>query len=160
MGAWNPPLTGSFTGGLQTLGAAPTVTAALTEGASFNLTGTLTVSGDPCFSMLATEADNPGISIGDLASFEMSDGSNVVDFMGRIAQAPGLPTDYDANYTVIAGCTEQSGVLNLSFTAGDAIPVPASGGAKTVTPKISLLLIERMKTALAARRDQRMESTR
>jgi hypothetical protein len=159
MGTWVPALSGSFSGDLSALSAAPTVTAMLAEDASFDLTGSLDVTGDPCFSMLATAADNPGISIGALSSFEMSDGTNVVDFVGRVELAPGEPTELDADYTVAAGCTEQSGELTLDSSAGDAVR-PASRQAKPTTPKINPLLIARMKTALEARRVQRMESAR
>lgn len=157
MGGWTPGLNGSFSGGIQTPDAAPTVTAMLAEDASFDVTGNMDVVGDTCFSTLSTAADNPGLSIGDLSSFEMTDGTNVVDFVGQIEQAPGLPTEYDANFTVAAGCTEQTGRLTLDVTSGDAIPLPASRAAKTVAHKINPLLIERMKTALDASRVQLMD---
>jgi hypothetical protein len=159
MGGWTPGLNGSFSGGIQIPDAAPTVTAVLAEDASFDLTGNMNVTGDTCFSVISTAPDNPGISIGDLSAFEMTDGTNMVDFVGRIEQAPGLATEYDANFTVAAGCTEQTGVLTLDVT-GDAMSASASRPPKTVAVKINPLLNERMKTVLDARRVQRMESTR
>jgi len=42
----------------------------------------MTVTNDPCFSSLAIEGDNPGISVGHLSSFEMTDGANILDFVG------------------------------------------------------------------------------
>ena len=111
-----PPLTGPFAGDMQIdpIGA-PGVTATLTEDSSFNVTGSMTVTNDPCFSSLAIEAGNPGISVGDLSSFEMTDGANVLDFVGRIEEAPGLPNQYDGNFSVASGCTEEGGVLQMNF---------------------------------------------
>jgi hypothetical protein len=83
-----PPLMGPFAGTIQIdpLGA-PSVTATMAEDANFNVTGSMMVVGDPCFSSLATEPANPGISIGELSSFEMTDGTNVLDFVGNILQS-------------------------------------------------------------------------
>jgi hypothetical protein len=149
-----PPLTGPFAGTIQIdpLGA-PGVTATMAEDANFNVTGSMTVTDDPCFSSLATKPDNPGISIGELSSFEMTDGTNVLDFVGKILQAPNLPSLYQANVTITAGCTEESGGL-LEMNFGTIPPVLALPARRSGigTHKINPLLAERMKALLAARR--------
>jgi hypothetical protein len=152
-----PPLSGPFAGTLQIdpLGA-PGVTATLAEDANFNVTGSMLVTGDPCFSSLATEPDNPGISIGDLSSFEMSDGTNTLDFVGNILQTPNLPNFYQANVTITAGCTEESGGLlemNFGTIPPDVIPSGARHSGITAQ-KINPLLVERMKALMAARPHQ------
>jgi hypothetical protein len=112
-----PPFSGSFTGTIQveSVPISPVV-ATLSENQSFDVSGSMTVTGNPCFSALATARSNPGKSIGSLTSFEMTDGTNVVDFMGTILVVQGPPDEYEAHFNVIAGCTEESdSVLILNF---------------------------------------------
>jgi hypothetical protein len=141
-----PLLSGPFAGDMQIdpVGA-PGVTASLTEDSSFNVTGSMTVTNDPCFSSLAIAADDPGISVGDLSSFEMTDGANVLDFVGRILEAPGTPNQYDGNFTVTSGCTEESGVLQMNFGTTPPGLVREANRSGVVTHRINPLLIERMK---------------
>jgi hypothetical protein len=152
-----PSLSGPFAGTIQIdpLGA-PGVTATLAEDANFNVTGSMLVTGDPCFSSLANAPDNPGISIGDLSSFEMTDGTNTLDFVGNILQTPNLPNFYQANVTITAGCTEESGGL-LEMNFGTIPPDVSPSGTRRAgisTQKINPLLVERMKALMAARSHQ------
>jgi hypothetical protein len=155
-----PSLTGTWTGtlSLANVNSMPSVTVMLAEDANFNVSGSMAVTGDPCFSSIAIAPDNPGLSIGSLSSFEMTDGTNVVDFIGSLEGVPPIPLQFDANVTVVAGCTEESGVLNI--TSGDGPAAMDSSGArnaKASTQKISPLLVERMKNLMAARRAQLMK---
>ena len=45
----------------------------------------------------------------------MTDGANILDFVGKIEEAPGLPNQYDGDFSVTSGCTEESGVLQMNF---------------------------------------------
>ncbi len=141
-----PPLSGPFAGDMQIdpLGI-PGVTATMTEDSSFNVTGSMAVTNDPCFSSLAIAVENSGLSIGALSSFEMTDGANVLDFVGRILEAPGLPNQYDANFTVTSGCTEESGVLQMNFGTTPPMLVREANHSGIATHRINPLLIERMK---------------
>jgi hypothetical protein len=147
-----PPLSGPFAGDMQIdpIGV-PGVTATLTEDSSFSVTGSMTVTNDPCFSSLAIEGGIPGISVGDLSSFEMTDGANVLDFVGKIEEAPALPNQYDAGFSVASGCTEESGVLQMNFGTTPPVLVREANRSGIATHRINPLLIERMK-ALAGLR--------
>lgn len=152
-----PSLTGTWTGtmGLTNVNSFPSVTVMLAEDADFNVSGSMAVTGDPCFSSIATAPDNLGLSIGSVSSFEMTDGTNVVDFIGSVEGVSPIPLQFDANVTVVSGCTEEAGTLNI--TMGDAPGAMDSSGARNAkagTPKISPLLVERMKNLMAARRAQ------
>lgn len=152
-----PSLTGNWTGamGLANVNTLPSVTVMLAEDADFNVSGSMAVTGDPCFSSIAIAPDNLGLSIGSVSSFEMTDGTNVVDFIGSVEGVPPVPLAFDAEVTVIAGCTEESGTLNI--TMGDppaAMDASGARNAKAGARKISPLLVERMKTLMAARRAQ------
>jgi hypothetical protein len=147
-----PPLSGPFAGDMQIdpIGV-PGVTATLTEDSSFSVTGSMTVTNDPCFSSLAIAGGNPGISVGDLSSFEMTDGANILDFVGKIEEAPALPNQYDAGFSVTSGCTEESGVLQMNFGTTPPVLVREANRSGIAKHRINPLLIERMK-ALAGLR--------
>jgi len=154
-GNFVPPLTGTLTGPMQIPGlpTAPTVTAMLDEDSSFNVTGSMVVTNDPCFSSLTTTADNPGMSIGSLSSFEMTDGTNTLEFMGIVQVAPGLPNSYNAGFTVSAGCTQESGTMELNFDSAAAV-ARASGATSNSTSaasRINPVLVERLNALRVAR---------
>ena len=150
-----PPLTGTLTGTMQITGVLgePSVTATLTEDSSFNVSGSMTVTMDPCFSSLATAPNKPGTSIGSLSSFEMTDGTNVVDFMGKILLAPGLPDSYNANFTVTAGCTEEFGAANLNFNTMATADAAAASSSKNAASSINPVLVERFNALVAIRHE-------
>lgn len=150
--AFIPPLAGSFTGTMQGIGVLgePGVTAMLSEDPSFNVSGSMTVTNDPCFSALATAPDKPGISIGSLSSFEATDGTNVIDFIGHILLGPTGTPEYDANLNVIAGCTEESGVITLDPTTSDAVSAPDASSSKSAVSPINPVLVERLKALMEA----------
>jgi hypothetical protein len=152
-----PPFTGTLTGTMQVFNVLgePGVTAMFTEDPSFSLSGSMIVINDPCFSTLATKPDNPGISIGSLSSFEMTDGTNIVDFVGHILTAGSTLTfEYDANWSVTAGCTEESGVITLDpGTLQAAASVSAASISKASASTINPVLVERFKALLAARHE-------
>jgi len=155
-GNFVPPLTGTWTGTLQLqnpAGFLGDVTAMFTEDPNFNVTGSMTITNGPCFSSLATEPDNPGTSIGSITSFEMTDGMNVVDFVGNIQVSLGVPVEYVAHVTVTAGCTEESGLLELSSGIVATVQAPAASRARTAPSAINPVLVERFKALLAARRE-------
>jgi len=148
-----PAFTGSFTGTMivsPVLGT-PTVTGMFTEDPNFNLSGSLMVTGNPCFTSLATASSKPGMSIGSLASFEMTDGTNVLDFSGHIIPAaPPMDFEYDGEFNVIAGCTEEfDGQITL-----DPAATPAAASAsrpRSAFSPINPVLVERLKTISARR---------
>ena len=150
-----PSLTGTSTGTMSLGGitTVPAVTAMLAEDPNFNVSGSMAVTADPCFSSLAIAPGNLGIAIGSLFSFEMSDGTNVVDFVGQITESgPPLQSHIDVN--VVSGCTEEGGILTLTQSAdpATAMQAPAANGAKAATPKLNPLLVERLKALQIARR--------
>jgi hypothetical protein len=144
-----------LTGTMQILGTTifPNVTAMLTEDSSFNVSGSMAVTNDPCFSSLATNPANPGMSVGSLSSFEMTDGTNVVDFMGKIQIAPGLPDSYSADFTVTAGCTQEFGGVDLNFSTMATADAPAASGSKKAANTINPVLVERFKALVATRHE-------
>jgi hypothetical protein len=155
-----PALTGTWTGilGLANVNTMPSVTVMLAEDANFSVSGSMAVTDDPCFSSIAIAPDNLGLSVGSLSSFEMTDGTNVLDFIGSIEGVPPIPLQFDANVTVVSGCTEESGTLNI--TMGDPPAAMDSSGARNAKAgkqKINPLLVERMKNLIAARRAQLMK---
>jgi hypothetical protein len=151
-----PSLTGTSTGmlSLANINSVPSVTAMLAEDQNFNISGSMAVTDDPCFSSLAILPTNLGMSIGSLSSFEMTDGTNVADVTGQLFMESPPPSFFDAQFSVVSGCTEEFGGLRLNIN-GDA---PAAMQARTpstgnvTAPKINPLLVERMKALLAARR--------
>lgn len=148
-----PSLTGTSTGTmlLGGLNTEPGVTATLAEDPNFNVSGSMVVTDDPCFSSLAIAPANPGIAIGSLFSFEMTDGVNTVDFVGQLTEvSPGIETSSQVN--VVSGCTEQSGEMTLTQDADSAATMRVPVATGKAAPKISPLLVERMKALLAARR--------
>jgi hypothetical protein len=149
-----PALTGTFTGTMQVNGApaAPAVTAMLTEDPSFDLMGSMVVTGDPCFSSLAIAAANPGTSIGSVSEFEMTDGTNIVDFTGHILTSPATAFEYDGNLIVTSGCTEEFGTITLDPEAAAAMGAPATSNSKNAVSAIDPVLAERLKVLAAARR--------
>jgi hypothetical protein len=150
-----PALSGLTDGTLQVDGIAnpPTVTATLAEDEEFDVSGSMDVTGDPCFSSIAVAPGNLGISIGSLSSFEMTDGANVIDFIGQIVTGAGSPFFFNAQFNVVAGCTEQSGDLQLGL-GGDALGATQDRSATAPRPsqsKLNPLLAARMKALVAAR---------
>jgi hypothetical protein len=150
-----PSLTGTSIG-TMTLGSIttePMVTAMLAEDPNFNVSGSMAVTDDPCFSSLAIAPGNLGVALGRLFSFEMTDGTNVVDFVGQINES-GPPIQSSGQVSVVSGCTEEGGEFSLTESAdpGTGMQAPAANGAKAATPKINPLLIERMKALQIARR--------
>jgi hypothetical protein len=152
-----PSLTGTSTGmlNLSNINSVPSVTAMLAEDSNFNISGSMAVTDDPCFSSLAISPTNLGMSVGSLSSFEMTDGTNVADVTGQIFIESLPPSLFNAQFGVISGCTEEFGGLTLNLNGDDA---PAATQARTPStgnvsaPKINPLLVERMKSLLAARR--------
>jgi hypothetical protein len=152
-----PSLTGTSTGmlSLANINSVPSVTAMLAEDQNFNISGSMAVTDDPCFSSLAISPTNLGMSIGSLSSFEMTDGTNVADVTGQTFMESPPPSLFDAQFNVTSGCTEEFGELILNINSADA---PAAMQARTpstgnvTAPKINPLLVERMKALLALRR--------
>jgi len=156
-----PPFTGFFTGTIQVnpvLGA-PSVTAMFTQGANFSLSGSMMVTNDPCFSSLATSPSKPGISIGSLSSFEMTDGVNVIDVTGRTLTGGAIiGLEFDASFTVIAGCTEEvNGELTLDPTGQAAVAMASASTHKSAAFVINPALLERLKEISASRHDHHSE---
>jgi hypothetical protein len=152
-----PPFAGSFTGTIQVIPVLgePTVTAMFTQGANFNLSGSMMVASDPCFSSLATSPSKPGMSIGSLSTFEMTDGVNVIDFTGRTLTGGAIiGLEFDASFTVIAGCTEEvNGELSLDPTGQAAVAMASAATRKSSAPVINPALLERLKEISASRRE-------
>jgi hypothetical protein len=150
-----PSLTGTSTGtmSLADINTEPMVTAMLAEDPNFNLSGSMAVTADPCFSSLAIAPGNLGIALGRLFSFEMIDGTNVVDFVGQINES-GPPIQSSGEVSVVSGCTEESGEIDLTESADPetGMQAPAANGASAAAPKINPLLIERIKALQIARR--------
>ena len=150
-----PAFTGSFTGTMivsPVLGT-PTVTGMFTEDPNLNLSGSLMVTGNPCFTSLATAPSKPGMSIGSLALFEMTDGTNVLDFTGRISTFTVSGFEYDGEFNVIAGCTEEfDGQLTLDPAATPAAASATSRPRSAFSP-INPVLVERLKTLSAKRHE-------
>jgi hypothetical protein len=152
-----PSLTGTSTGmlSLANINSVPSVTAMLAEDSNFNISGSMAVTDDPCFSSLAISPTNLGMSVGSLSSFEMTDGTNVADVTGQMFMESPPPSLFDAQFNVISGCTEEFGELTLDVNGDDG---PAAMQARTrstgnvTAPKINPLLVERVKALLAARR--------
>jgi hypothetical protein len=148
-----PPFTGSFTGTIQVIPVlgAPTVTAMFTQDANFNLSGSMMVANDPCFSSLATSPAKPGMSIGSLSLFEMTDGVNVLDFTGRTLTGGAIiGLEFDASFTVVAGCTEEiNGELTLDPT-GQAAVARASTHKSSVFA-INPALLQRLRAISASK---------
>ena len=151
-----PAFTGSFSGTMivsPVLGT-PAVTGMFTEDPNFNLSGSLMVTGNPCYTSLATAPSKPGMSIGSLASFEMTDGTNVLDFSGHIltAAAP-MGFEYDGEFNVIAGCTEEfDGQLTLDPAATPAAAL-ATGRPRSAFSALNPVLVERLKALAASRHE-------
>jgi hypothetical protein len=151
-----PPFTGSFSGTMivSPILGTPTVTAMFTEDTNFNLSGSLMVTGNPCFTSLATAPSKPGISIGSLSSFEMTDGTNVLDFSGHIltAAAP-MGFEYDGEFDVTSGCTEEfDGQISLDPATSSAA-VAATSKPKSTVSTINPVLVERLKVLAALRHE-------
>jgi hypothetical protein len=148
-----PPFTGSFTGTLQVIPVlgAPAVTAMFTQDANFNLSGSLMVANDPCFSSLATSASKPGMSIGSLSLFEMTDGVNVLDFTGRTLTGGAIiGLEFDASFTVVAGCTEEiNGELTLEPTGSAAVAMASTPESPALA--INPALLQRLRAISASR---------
>jgi hypothetical protein len=155
-GNFVPAFTGSFTGTMivsPVLGT-PTVTGMFTEDPNLHLSGSLMVTGNPCYTSLATAPSKPGMSIGSLASFEMTDGTNVLDLSGHIltAAAP-MGFEYDGEFNVIAGCTEEfDGQLTLDPAASPAAAL-ATSRPRSAFSAINPVLVERLKTLSAKRHE-------
>lgn len=155
--AFVPPLIGTLTGTLADTGSGTTahVIATLVEDPTdFNLTGTMNITGDPCLSQIAIAADNPGLSIGSASSFEMTDGTNVVDFIGSLLPGTSAAFEFDGDWNVTSGCTEEFGMITLDPNDPAAMASGTSRPARASTHKINPLLVERMKNLMAARRAQ------
>jgi hypothetical protein len=148
--AFIPSITGTSTGffnGVPGTG----VTAMLNEDPNFNVSGSMAVTGDPCFSSIAIPVDNLGVSVGSLIFFEMSDGTNVINFTGQVIGS--APVEYNLDVNVVTGCTEQFGVMQLTVggEAPGAIPASAAEGAKSAAAREKPLMVERMKALLVER---------
>jgi hypothetical protein len=136
------PLTGNYVGspGNTKLGSGVTITASLTQASTLNdyagpqnqsveipyipVSGTITVTGSPCFTQGTAVAPNPGGPfpgiVGSFFSldFDMDDGSKLT-IGGEIAntsatQLTGLPGE-GANFIVLGGnCNNASGAIPLT----------------------------------------------
>jgi hypothetical protein len=88
------PATGTYVGSFTPdAGGKPfTSTIVLVEDANFNLTGTITSAGDPCFSNLAVNGTtDPSLATGDVLEFYGTDAQG--DIAGFIANAGGTPNN-------------------------------------------------------------------
>jgi hypothetical protein len=156
--AFIPPVTGTYTGTLTSVSnVVSNATAMLSEDANFNVSASVVVTNNTCFSSLATIAPDFGMSIGDSTVFDVTDGTNEIDFTGRILQV-GSSLSGVAGFWEITGNCPTSGVFQLAFGTTGAMHAPDVNGASAVAPttesKISPLMVERLKALLAARREK------
>jgi hypothetical protein len=94
------------------------------------------------------------MSIGSLASFEMTDGTNVLDFSGHIltAAAP-MGFEYDGQFDVTSGCTEEfDGQISLAPATSSAA-VAALSKPKATVSTFNPVLVERLKALDAVRHE-------
>jgi hypothetical protein len=142
-----PPATGMYTGTMTSItGVVSGVTATLTEDANFNVTATMMVTSNTCLSSLATGPSNLGLSVGDLTGFTVTDGTNSVNFIGRIGQVNNSPTEFAGNWFATGDCMIQG-----SIQMQTGVATSSSTSAKS---KIPPFMLERLKSMLAARREQ------
>lgn len=152
--AFIPPVSGMYTGTMtSTANVTSGVTAMLSEDANFNVSASVVVTNNTCFSSLATTAPNFGMSIGDSTVFDVTDGTNEVDFIGRILQVDSSLSGIAGFWEVTGNCATE-GNFQLTFATGGAMRVPDPGGASAAESKISPLMVERLKALLAARREK------
>lgn len=141
----SPTVTGMYTGTMTSLANVVSgVTATLTEDANFNVTATMMVTSNTCFSALATEPSNLGLSVGDLTGFTVTDGTNSVNFIGRIGQVNNTPIEFAGNWFATGDCMIQGSIQMQTGVAASS-----SASAKS---KIPPFMVERLKAMLTARR--------
>lgn len=160
--AFIPPVTGMYTGTLNSVSnVVSNATAMLSEDANFNVSASVVVTNNTCFSSLATVAPDFGMSIGDSTIFDVTDGTNEIDFIGRILQVDSSLSGI-AGFWEVTGTCPTDGNFQLTFGTGGAMRAPDASGASTTAStaestaesKISPLMVERLKALLAARREK------
>lgn len=152
--AFIPPITGTYTGTLTSVSnVVSNATAMLSEDANFNVSASVVVTNNTCFSSLSTTAPNFGMSIGDLTVFDVTDGTTDVDFIGRILQVGSSLSGYAGAWIASGNCTTV-GAFQLTFGTAGAMHVPDATGATSAKSEIPPYMVERLKTLLAARREK------
>lgn len=150
--AFIPVATGTFTGTLTSVSnVVSNATAMLSEDPDFNVSASVVVTNNTCFSSLSTTAPNFGMSIGSLTVFDVTDGTTNVDFIGRILQIGSSLSGFAGGWAASGNCTTE-GVFQLTFGTAGAMHVPDANGATTAKSEIPPYMVERLKALLAARR--------
>jgi hypothetical protein len=67
--------------------------------------------------------------------------------------APGLPNSYNAGFTVSAGCTQESGTMELNFDSAAAVARASgvTGNSTSAASRLNPVLMERLNALRAAR---------
>lgn len=152
--AFIPSATGTYTGTLTSVSnVVSNATAMLSEDANFNVSASVVVTNNTCFSTLATVAPDFGMSIGSLTVFNATDGTTDVDFIGRILQIGSSLSGFNGNWITSGNCATE-GVFQLTFGTAGAMHVPDANGATSAKSELPPYMVERLKTLLAARREK------
>jgi hypothetical protein len=149
--AFIPPVTGTYTGTLTSVSnVVSNATAMLSEDANFNVSASVVVTNNTCFSSLSTVAPAFGMSIGDQTVFKVTDGTTSVDFVGRILQVGSSLSGFAGAWIASGNCTTV-GNFQLTFGTAGAMNVPDANSATNAKSEIPPFMVDRLKALLARR---------